>query len=151
MSANQFFIAPLKSDGSNPAAATAKDTYTLASGTTYYIPFQAFEQRLSSIQMKWDASIILTSVTLEGSNMGEYTTYQSTTAGDWVPEAPVAGNVNVTGAGASVTAGVIAVAGGTAGGGMFHAVDRGSARQRLKVVVAGTGGVVQFAGCHKGM
>ena len=155
MSVDQFFIQPIKSDDTAAAAAAGMGKYTLTSSTTYYVPLTHNYNRLASLHMTWDASIILTSVTLEVSNMpGDYATgvkWTSSTAGDFVALAPATGpqGVVVAGTGASIASGVIAVAGGNVGGGVFNLTDHGMARARLKIVVGGTGGVVKVSGCHK--
>ena len=68
----------------------------------------------------------------------------NTVAGTWLAEDPTDAFVATDGAGTTATNGVVAVAGGTAGGAMWH-VDTAARRTRLKVVVGGTGGEVRVA------
>lgn len=132
--------------------------YTLASGTTYYFPLNAFESADKlAVHLIHDASIVITSATIEDSNLPPPTAidgatvgvqtswFESSAAGRWIDEDPSTAFVGTKGAATSATNGVVAVTGGTAGGAMWHFVDAASRRARLAVVVGGTGGEVIVA------
>lgn len=145
---------------------------TLASGTTYYVPFAAqhaptpSETPYLELALRWDAAAILT-VTIESTVYSPFSVgttvngpvllsdfHDSSTApGFWVPETatslPAAQYLGSGTGGATFTAPSLAVAGGTAGGGIFRLFNYGSRRGRLKVVVGGTGGVVRFGAWGK--
>lgn len=125
-----------------------KAGYTLVAGTTYYyyLGNQSKEAAFQSVHLKWDAAAVLT-ITIEDSNLDDVLSY-SVTAGEWIKEDPSTAYVGGSG-GVTVTNATVAVAGGTAGGCMFHLGLMGSLRTRVKVVVGGTGGVVRVAACHK--
>lgn len=142
------YIAPVTSGGIVLAGdGVGRYRHTLSSGSTYYYPLPDWPQLATlSAHVQWDASIILTSITIEDSNFALVDApNHSSVAGDWIDEDPGTAFVGTVGAGASQSSGVVAVAGGAAGGCMFHVGGSGSARIRLKVVVAGTGGVVRVA------
>lgn len=145
------YIQPIKSDGTLAVEATGRGKYTLTSGTTYYAIIGGPDAFTLSAHVQWDASIIITSVTVEDCNFGmsDASDYSST-AGDWIDEDPTTAFVGLVGAGASHTNGVVAVTGGAAGGAMLHVADTGSIRTRLKIVVGGTGGVIRIAASGKG-
>ena len=158
-------VAPLKSDNTSPEAA-AKG-YTLASGTTYYYelfgPNSVVEtpwrdprrslhaddgglrsKPLLAAHLKFDANIIITSAEIETSNFSDVAT-TSTTVGDWITENPpdcyIACEGNCTQTDTDL---FVAKTTGAAGGAMIHFVDNGALRARLKLVVAGTGGVARL-------
>jgi len=134
---------------------------TLASGTTYYFPFGGqrspvpAETPLVTVQLRWDAAIIMT-VTVEttvfpatpqGSDPrgpAQVSDFE-TTAGFWLQQNPSTAYVPATGG--TPTAMTVAVAGGSAGGCEFDMGNLGARRGRIKIVVAGTGGVVR-CGVH---
>jgi hypothetical protein len=136
---------------------------TLASGTTYYFPVGApkspvpAEAPLVAIHIRGDAAIIATitvedsvfpagSSPVDGRGNPDVTDFDGT-AGNWIPENPSTAIVGTSGTGWVATAATVAVAGGTAGGAIFHVGNLGSRRLRLKVVVGGTGGKVRV-GVH---
>ncbi|HEY6037919.1 MAG TPA: hypothetical protein VIV58_26750, partial [Kofleriaceae bacterium] len=113
------------------------------------------------VHVKWDAGIVITSAKIEESCLPKFQNNNSASGtvdisdtslakGDWIVWPLPAANVSVisddasTG-GATYTAatGVLAVAGGTAGGAVFHLPDQSTNRLRLVVVVGGTGGVLR--------
>ncbi len=119
-----------------------KNGVTLASGTVYYVPIGGDAALVSSFHLQWDAAIILT-VTIEDSNNPDVTLY-STTAGEWVQQNPSSAYVGGDGAGGmTVTNWTAVIAGGTAGGGMWHFGNSGAARTRMKLSVGSTGGVIK--------
>ncbi len=145
------FLAPFKSDGVLQAEADAtfgRGAYTLTSATTYYFELGGKDGDIVSAHLQWDSAIILTSVTVQDSNMPESTdntsatgvTAWSSTAGDWISENPSTAFVGVAGAGVSATSGVVAATGGAQGGCMFHVALTGARRSRIAIVVGGTGG-----------
>lgn len=130
---------------------------TLVSGTTYYFPFGAqhspvpAEAPLTTFQVRWDAAIIMT-VTVEttvfpstvqpGDPRGPAQLSDfDTTAGYWLQQNPSSAYVPVVGG--SVTNMTVTVPGGSAGGAEFDLGNLGARRGRIKMVVAGTGGVVR--------
>lgn len=126
---------------------------TLASVTTYYFPLSISDALIVGLQLKGDAAIIITSATIQsccfpkeadgigGADVADF----DATAGNWIPEDPASATAEVVGAGWAQAAGVVAVAGGTAGGASWQIGNAGSKRWRLAIVVAGTGGVVRVA------
>lgn len=147
------YITPIKSDGTvqtESATEFGRGSYTLASSSTYYFPLGGQDVPFLSGHMQWDASIILTSVTIEDCNFPETdVTWYSNGSGEWIDEDPTTAFVGLDGAGATASNGVVAVAGGAQGGAMFHVAQTGARRTRLAVVVAGTGGEVRVSGWGK--
>ncbi len=153
------FLTPVKSDGTVQVASNTefgRGTFTLTSGTTYYLPIGGQDCPISSLHCHWDAAIILTTLTIEDCNApggnastSEVPSYVSGATGLWIPEGDTTSVVKCVGAGASATSGVVAVTGGAAGGCMFHVADTGARRTRLAIVVGGTGGEMQFWGWGK--
>lgn len=144
------YVAPIKSDGTLQTDEKGRGNYTLTSGTTYYYPLGGAGAPLIGAHVQWDASIVITSITVEDSNFGDdEAPITSSTAGDWIDEDPSTAFVGLVGAGATATNGVVAVTGGAAGGAMFHIANSGARRTRLKVVVGATGGVLRAAAWGK--
>jgi hypothetical protein len=124
----------------------------LLSGTTYYIPIGGAASTVQSAHCKWDASIVITSITVEVSNFriqndnDPNPTDSAGDAGDWIPYTPSSGAyVAVTGAGVTATGAVVAATGGAAGGCFYDIGNLGARRARLAVVVGGTGGRFRVA------
>lgn len=155
-----FNIDAVKSDGTaivaNRLGALTALGVTLASSTTYYFPFGAqhaavpSESPLTSFQLRWDALIIMT-VTVEttlvpatlqpGDPRGPALLSDfDATAGFWLQQNPTTAYVPATGG--TPTNMTVAVAGGSAGGCEFDLGNFGPRRGRIKMVVAGTGGLV---------
>lgn len=144
------YVQPIKSDGTLAVAAGKRGYYTLTLGTTYYIPLGGGDAPLHSAHVQWDSGIVITTITVQDSNMlDSEVSYYSSTAGDWVSEDPTTAFVGTEGAGVTITNGVVAVAGGAAGGGMFHLADTGANRTRLEIVVGGTGGTIRVGRAGK--
>lgn len=163
--ANSSNIDAVRADGvafpANLLGLPATYGVTLASGTTYYFPVGASkapvpaEAPLVAIHIRGDAAIIAT-LTIEDSCFSagqdpvtgrgnvDVSDFAST-LGYWIQENPSTAIVGTSGTGWVATAGTVAVAGGTAGGAIFHVGNLGSRRLRLKVVVGGTGGLVRVA------
>ena len=130
---------PVASDGS----------MTLEAATTYFLTFGIDDKARGSIQLNWDAAIVLTSAgPIQDANLPQVTP-QETGVGKWVSEDPSTAFAGIDGTGATFTpsTGVVAVAGGNVGGCMLHFSDFGSKRVRLPIVVGVTGGVL-IAGVH---
>lgn len=151
------FVTPIKSDGTTEtedATEFGLGSYTLASGTTYYYPLGGADSPFISAHVQWDASIVITSITVEDCNFPEprglaqatgEVAWHDDAAGQWIDEDPSTAFVGSDGAGVTVTNGVVAVAGGAQGGCMIHVTDTAARRTRLKVVVGGTGGELRVA------
>lgn len=143
------YITPIKSDGTvqtQSATEFGRGAFTLTAGTTYYFPLGGQDSPVLSAHLQHDASIVITSVTVEDCNFPESDVESySSTAGEWIDEDPSTAFVGVVGTATSATNGVVAVTGGTAGGAMWHIADTGARRTRLKVVVGATGGEVRVA------
>ncbi len=138
---------------------------TLASGTTYYFPLGApkaaatAECALTAVAVRWDAAIILTSVQIEttifpatsspGDGRGPtlLSDFENATPGYWLLQNPTTAYVPVTGGTQTPSTMTVTVAGGSAGGCEFDLGNFGARRARVKIVVAGTGGVVRV-GVH---
>jgi hypothetical protein len=170
---NSSNLDAIKSDGTatpaNRDGAPSTWGVTLASGTTYYFPIGApkapvpAESIISSIHVRGDSAIIC-AITIEDCNFGatrspgdgrgdvDVSDFElASTAGNWIPENPSSASVGTVGAGWVATGATVNVAGGAAGGCMFHVGNMGSRRLRLKIVVAGTGGKVRVGVHGKGM
>ncbi len=140
------YVTPITAAGVEATAAPGRGNYTLVLGTTYVFMLGGPDATVISAHFQWDASIVITSLTVEDCNMPETEASDySTTAGDWIDEDPSTAFVGVVGAGVSHTAGVATATGGALGGCMFHIADTGARRTRIKVVVGATGGVLRCA------
>lgn len=141
------FSTPVIATGTvqEPAASVfGRGTFTLLTGVTYFFPLGGQDAATISAHVRWDASIILTSITVEDCNFPESDVpIYNDDAGAWIDEDPSTAFVGSDGAGVTVTAGVIAVTGGAQGGCMFHMDGTGARRTRLKVVVGATGGAMK--------
>ncbi len=148
------FITPIKSDGvvqTESATEFGRGSFTLALSTTYYYPIGGTDCPVQSVHCHWDASIVITSITVEDCNMppAEVSDYVASTGGLWIDEDPTTAFVGTKGAGVTPTNGVVAVTGGALGGCMFHIADTGARRTRLAVVVGATGGEMRVAAWGK--
>ena len=153
--AGGLYVPPLDIAASQSAAADVylggegpRGKFTLVAATRYAFILGGADAPFESAHFQWDASIIITSLTIEDSNFSALDAPNySTTAGDWIDEDPVTAFVGVVGAGATVSSGVVAVAGGAAGGAMFHIGETSAFRTRINVLVGATGGLVR-CGAH---
>lgn len=147
------FITPVNAAGTiqTPGAAIyGRGTFLLVTGTTYYFPLGGQDATAVSAHVRWDSDIIIDSITVEDCNYSEDdVSNYADDAGDWIDEDPSTAFVGSDGAGVTATNGVIAVAGGAAGGCMFHMDGTGARRTRVKVVVGGTGGYMKISGWSK--
>lgn len=147
------FVTPIKSDGTVPAQgadsnfSNGRGVYTLEAGALYFFPVGGQDAATLSAHFQWDAEIILTSITLEDSDMpgNDVSDYASSAAGSWIDEDPPGAFVGTKGAGVTVSAvGVVAVAGGAAGGCRFD-IETAARRTRFAVQVGATGGQMRCA------
>lgn len=131
---------------------------TLLASTTYYFPFGTFktlvpsETPLVTVQAIWDATVIITSVSIETTivpgvqtigdpgSTAQLTDFD-TTAGFWLLQNPTTAYVPVTSG--TVTNMTVAPVASARGGCEFDLGNFGARRGRAKVVVAGTGGIVR--------
>jgi hypothetical protein len=136
-------VIPVDSSG-NPVTLAADGTATLVSDTTYYFPLSDGMALCQSVHMRWGNNILAT-ITFEDSNFNDPSNYDST-AGNWIQENPISAYVAKTGT-ATVSGMTITTAGGGtgAGGAVFNIGNIATRRQRLKVVVAGTGGTLRVS------
>jgi hypothetical protein len=115
--------------------------------TTYYVELGGDDSVWSSVQWKYDASIVITSFTYASTNLpsgnsgerrdfwGGIRTWDAAADG-WSAEAAIT---------------TTAVAGGTAGTQLVHVGGIGSRRLRCIVVVGATGGKLRCIPNHKGV
>ncbi len=153
---NRVYITPITAAGveqeadSEATFENGRGVYTLANGTTYYFMLPIGSSTMFDIHLTHDAGIIITSATLETSSHGKKDVADnSSVAGEWIDQNPAGAFVGLVGAGTSQAAGVVAVAGGSAGGADWQVSECPAARARLTVVVAGTGGEVRVSFCGK--
>ena len=125
--------------------------FTLVAGATYFFPLGGTDSKVISAHMHWDASIVITSITVEDTDFSprDVLDFTSSAGGQWIDEDPTTAFVGTKGAGVTVTNGVVAVAGGALGGARFNIADTGARRTRLAVVVGATGGEVRCASWSK--
>ncbi len=151
-SASSSYVTPIKSDGvvqTESGTEFGRGSYTLAAGT-YLYPLDGADSSIVSVHLQHDASVALTSCTIETCNLPDLASdsdgaaWYSTTAGHWIDEDPTTAFVGVVGANTTATNGVVAVTAGAAGGAMWHVGNNGARRTRLKVV-CGTGGEIRVA------
>lgn len=146
------YLTPIKSDGTEAVASggdssfgeTNRGVFTL-DAATYYVEIPYADALYVSLHTQGDATIAITSVTLEESNVApsDQTVYADDT-GAWLPVDDARISSTKEGTGWTNTADVIGNAAGNAGGGMQTVFDGGSRRMRAKVVV-GTGGQARFS------
>lgn len=156
---NKGYLTPKKqtdatdapASGSVPAAypsTSSRGWFTLAAGT-WLIPLGGQDCPIHSAHCQWDANFVATGITVEDCDAEPADVSDvSVFAGDWIDEDPSTAFVGTVGAGVTVTNGVVAVAGGAAGGCMFHIADTGARRTRLRVVV-GTQGIFRCSSWGK--
>jgi len=119
-------------------------TGALSSSTTYYFPVNSGGALVESVQLIWDAAIVITAAQIEDTNTVIPSMTAAGVAGEWIPENPTSGAYVATeGAGVTVTNATVAVAGGALGGAIWHLGNIGSRRCRLRLDIGGTGGRVQ--------
>lgn len=150
------YITPIKSDGTLPAPGgdAAIDAlpgiFTLAAAT-YYVPLPGGEDSwLVSLMAQWDATAVITSITIEETDLPEATaSWFAASAGKWFPVDSSKIKAAFNGAGTTaVTAGAIGHTVAGAGGSIQNAQDVAARRFRAAVVVA-TGGEARFSGWAK--
>lgn len=157
LNTSSSFITPVKSDGTTPSRGTdatfnnSRGVFTLEANTTYYYPLGGQDAPCVSSHFQWDASIIITSLTVEDCDFPPeaVSNYAASTTGGWIDEDPSTAFVGTKGAGVTVTNGVVAVAGGAAGGCRFNIDGTAARRTRIAVAVGGTGGEVRASSWAK--
>lgn len=139
------YVQPIDNTGVAIAGDSARGMYTLTAGSTVFFVLGGAEApNISATLTGYDAALILTSVTWQDTDHPEQdVTNHSVVAGEWITEDPATAFVGADGAGWVPTNGVLAVAGGALGGARWNVVSTASYRQRLAVVVGGTGGRVR--------
>lgn len=115
------------------------DRTPLVANTTYYCELRAADDPWTSIQWKWDNTIVITSVNYHSSNIPPYEpsiavppgfydalrVWNADALDGWAPETSMP---------------ALAVPGGTKGNQMVHVADNCGLRLRATVVVGATGG-----------
>lgn len=144
----QAYVQPLQANGTKLVNENGRGSYALAANTTYFYPLGGIDHLIESAQVQWDNATILT-IAIEDSNFDHNEVPDdSELPGDWLKEDPSTAYVSTTSpdgttGGAMVTNATIAVAGGTAGGAMYHLGNTGARRTRIRIDVGATGGVVR--------
>jgi hypothetical protein len=136
---------PVQANGTIPAGSDAAG-WTLLANQTYYAQLGGLDASHVSYHAIFEtAGMIVTSVTLEDCNFPEAIVGPlSETVGQWIPETPDDGDIEVVGNCAQAD-GVVSKTAGAAGGAMAHYSGVGSLRARLRIVMGATGGVARFA------
>lgn len=153
-----------KTNGNEADPSPTTGGVTLANATTYYAPLGSqttpapAQTSLNSVHVKWDSAFVGV-ITIETCNFPERKGGVSigaadvsnfdTTVGNWIQEDPPTAYISTkstdgTTGGATVANATVTVAGGTAGGCMFHLGNLGARRTRVKLVST-TGGVVRIS------
>lgn len=134
-------LTPIKAaDGTKPDA--DGQGFTLLADTTYYVEAGGgSDDVLSSLHVKWDDELIMT-IKVEDSSFDEIAANDET-PGNWIPEEDA--NAGLTPVGGTADGLEVTVAGGEAGGVMYHFGNSGAQRTRLKLTVGGTGGYARFS------
>ncbi len=138
-------VAPYNASGTEQplinSSTLGKGAVSLLNGVTYFFPLGGQDASVISAHVRWDSSIVITSITIEDCNeSADEVSLYADAAGEWIDEDPSTAFVGSDGAGTTVMNGVVGVAGGAQGGCMFHMDGTGARRTRLKVVVGATGG-----------
>lgn len=145
------FIQPLDSSG-DPVDLAAnhhgRGVYRLTAGT-YYFPLGGADAILQHAHLWGDNTIVITSATIEECSFpeSEVDDYDDT-SGFWLATDAARISSVVEGTGWTNTSDVIAVSGGTAGGGAWTVSDNAARRLRVKMVV-GTAGHMRMSAWGK--
>lgn len=140
-----MYLKPIKSNGTSPSEGLPGQ-YVLEAGATYYYHIPSDDELFAVHLVGYTAGLVITSATIQDSNCdARDVALISSTAGEWISETPSTAYVGTDGTGWSAVNGVVASAGSALGGALWHVVESGAARTRLKVVVGGTGGTVRVA------
>lgn len=153
------FLTPIKSDGTLPVPATdfgvpgdkQRGVFTLTALTTYYVPLPAEDAWLLSLLSQWDAAMIITSITIEETDLPEdLATWYSASTGLWFATDAAKITSAFNGAGTTTnTNDVIAHTVAGAGAAIQNIQDTAVRRHRAVVVVGATGGEARFTGWAK--
>ncbi len=141
-------VADPAAPGGDAALGTAnRGVYTLASGTNYFVEVPCSDAGLVHVLLQGDAALILTSVTIEETDLdGKDALVITDTTGTWLVTDDTRITAKAEGAGWTIGANdIAAVAGGAAGAASFNISDVGARRMRVKIVVGGTGGEVRVS------
>lgn len=151
--ASTSYITPYNTAGTEQVQSAVEfghGSFTLVNGTDYFYPLGGQDSAFISAHVQWDASVVITSITVEDCDFPERdVAWYSDNSGEWIDEDPSTAFVGSDGAGVTVTNGVVAVAGGAQGGCLFHIADSGARRTRIKISVGATGGEVRVASWAK--
>jgi len=144
IASNNAYITPLDSNGAEVTARKRKGVFTLLANTTYvYIVGGAAATCIHLQLTGYTAGAVVTSATIQSCSQGhEEVTDFSATAGEWINETPVTGDVEVDGTGWTQSSPTIAAVAGTGAGGASWQLGIGwsPARTRLQLIVGATGG-----------
>lgn len=139
---SSYNVQPVKLDGTKPVM-DANGYATLVAGQTYVYPVAEADADKIGFEVAYDGAIVAT-VTMEDTYHREVADTENA-GGHWVQQNPTSAYIAVSPAGtATPTAATLAVPGGTAAGAAEWSMEGlDSERQRIKVVVGGTGGVLR--------
>lgn len=151
--ASTSYITPYKSDGVEQVADGTdfgRGAFTLVAGATYYYPLGGQDSPFMSIHAQLDASIVITTMTVEGCDFppSDVDVFDNG-AGEWMAKSTNGMLCTVEGAGVSNTSGVVDTTGGAQGGARWDIFNHGARRTRLAVVVGATGGELRVASWAK--
>lgn len=136
--------------GESALGTSNRGVFTLAAATTYIFPLGGQDASVLHAMLQGDAAIIITSATVEESDIGESeAANHSDNAGEWIATSVDRITTSVEGTGWAATADVGSSAGGNAGAVAWNIVDHGARRTRIKVVVGATGGQVRMSAWAK--
>src|SRR3954464_5027860 len=164
MHGNRRYLVPIDTaDGTSPTEFRHGE-YTLTALHTYVFLNPSLDTWVASFDLTgYDATLVITSATVQDTNHAGSQTAAGATGGDvpdtsvvpgeWKNERPTNGYVAVDGVGWTVgtgaTACVVASSGGGVGGALWHVTLTGAARIRLTVVVGAAGGRVRVSAAGK--
>ena len=147
-STSTSFVTPYSAADTSPAAgsdaafgANCRGVFTLVTGVTYYYDLGGADAKLIHLMMQGDAAIVITSATLEETDLSmTEAPLCSDVSGQWFAAHADRITSIAEGTGWAVTSDVGSTSGGTQGGFAMNVIDQAARRSRLKVVVGGTGG-----------
>lgn len=118
---------------------------TLLLNTVYYLALAGDMDVASlwSMEISWDATILITLISLEDTNYSVAEVGDHVTDVKWVPDNPTGASVGATSG--TVSGATVAVTpAGTAGSALWIVGNAGVLRTRWKLAVGATGGVINF-------
>ncbi len=145
------YLTPKSSAGVEPTVGSdaafgdnMRGVFTLVLDTTYYFDLGGADASLLHLMMQGDASVIITSATLEETDLSQTEApLISDVSGQWFAVHTDRITAVAEGTGWAVTSDVGSTSGGTQGGFAMNVIDQAARRTRLKVVVGATGGEVR--------